>query len=92
MYKYLQYLYCAICIACLALVIQMRTIRSLFIFIPYNTKHCRIVCIESLVQDIVTMIDELRATGVEIELRWVPVHIGIPSNKKADIKAKRRRA
>ena len=44
---------------------------------------------QSLVQNIITMIDGLRATGVEIDLRWVPAHVGIPGNEKADKEAKK---
>lgn len=44
---------------------------------------------QRLVQNIIIIIDGLCAIGVEIDLRWVPVHIDISGNKKADIKAKK---
>ena len=37
---------------------------------------------QSLVQNIVIMIDGLRATGVEIDLRWVPAHLASLATKK----------
>ena len=44
---------------------------------------------QHLVQNMVTMIDELRNTGAEIELHWVPAHVSIAGNEKADREAKR---
>lgn len=39
---------------------------------------------QHLVQNIVTMIDGLQSAGVEIEIHWVPAHVGIAGNEKAD--------
>lgn len=44
---------------------------------------------QHLVQSIVTMINGLRNTGAKIELHWVPAHVGIAGNEKADREAKR---
>ena len=44
---------------------------------------------QHLVQNVVKMIDGLRNTGAEIELHWVPAHVGIAGNERADREAKR---
>lgn len=41
-----------------------------------------------LVKWIVWLINNLRNKGVEIELHWVPAHIGIKGNEQADVAAK----
>ena len=41
-----------------------------------------------LVKWIVRLIDGLRRQNIEVELHWVPAHIGIEGNEKADIAAK----
>lgn len=44
---------------------------------------------QHLVQNVVTMIDGLRNTGADIELHWVPAHVDIAGNERADREAKR---
>ena len=44
---------------------------------------------EHLVQNVVTMINGLRNIGAKIELHWVPAHVGIAGNEKANREAKR---
>ena len=37
---------------------------------------------------IVWLVDGLRRKNIEVELHWVPAHVGIEGNEKADIAAK----
>jgi len=43
---------------------------------------------QHLVEFIIMFIEKLRSKGVEVELHWVPAHIGIDGNEFADIAAK----
>jgi len=43
---------------------------------------------QHLVKFIIKFIEKLRSNGVEVELHWVPAHIGIDGNESADIAAK----
>jgi hypothetical protein len=43
---------------------------------------------QHLVKFIIIFIEKLRSKGVEVELHWVPAHIGIDGNESADIAAK----
>jgi ribonuclease HI/exonuclease III len=39
---------------------------------------------EQLIRSAVTLIQRLKQNGIELEIQWVPAHVGIPGNNKAD--------
>ena len=41
-----------------------------------------------ILRDIVTKIDLLRRKGIKVAVRWIPAHIGVPGNERADKAAK----
>lgn len=41
-----------------------------------------------ILRDIVTKIDRLRAKGIQVAVRWIPAHIGVYGNERADRAAK----
>jgi len=43
---------------------------------------------QHLIKNIVKLVNMLRKKGIEMELRWVPAHIGIKGNEMADVAAK----
>jgi len=43
---------------------------------------------QHLIKSIIISIEKLRSNGMEVELHWVPAHIGIDGNESADIAAK----
>jgi hypothetical protein len=40
------------------------------------------------VKQIVTLLEQARTQGIQIELHWIPAHTGIPGNEAADYEAK----
>ena len=43
---------------------------------------------QSILIQIVTLINALRAEGIAMEFRWIPAHIGVEGNEEADKRAK----
>ena len=41
-----------------------------------------------LLRDVVQGIDKLRDAGIRVQIHWIPAHVGVPGNEKADKAAK----
>ena len=44
---------------------------------------------QTIIQDILGVIQKVRIRGIDTEFHWVPAHLGITGNEKADIAAKK---
>lgn len=74
------------------------------LFIQSDNRNCFLICsdslsslqalerffpIDSLSQQIQTILTELKARGTKVALCWIPGHVGIVGNERADAAAKR---
>lgn len=44
---------------------------------------------QTIIQDILELIQKLQVRGIDIKFHWVPAHLGITGNEKTDITAKK---